>query len=163
MKPVLFLDIDGVLTSWANAVANPSTGSTLTDPQLDRACVARVNRIVAETGCEVVVCSTLRRQPRARVALTRVLREFGATFDVEDVTPYIPRAPRGNEIAAWIDANHFTGPFAVLDDSSLNRADGKDYTIAPDVFRRWVKPWTDKGVTDAEADQCIALLKEPIS
>lgn len=87
MNPVLFLDIDGVLTSDANYAANPSGGSTMTDPQLDRACVARVNRIVAETDARVVVTSVLRRQPRARSALHWLFRDFGAMFPVFDVTP----------------------------------------------------------------------------
>ncbi len=161
MRPVLFLDVDGVLTSNANYAAHPSTGSTRTDPQLDRACVARVNRIVAETGCDVVVTSVLRRQPRARAVLTWLFRDFGATFSVAGVTPGNDGGARGLEIWAWIVSNGHEYPFAILDDSSIDYANGKSVRIPPILLENFVKTQCHIGLTDEQADRAIALLNGP--
>ncbi len=56
LEPVIFLDIDGVLTSFA------------AHEQLARACVARLNRLFQASGAIVVLTSSWReRFPLARI------------------------------------------------------------------------------------------------
>ena len=99
MKPILFLDIDGVLNS------RHQRGM-----ESDK--VGLLKRILDTTGAEVVLSSTWRRQ---RDNLKRVIQmlycighEMISATPVLDGRDFPPFGPtRGDEIRAWLTEEHF--------------------------------------------------------
>ena len=99
----LFLDIDGCLNhqEWYMS-DDPNRGKGEFDPL----CVARVNRIIKETGAKIILSTSWRTMPDVEDILVSV------GFNREDIigkTPYFagfnryPGVCRGNEIKAWLD------------------------------------------------------------
>jgi hypothetical protein len=82
---------------------------------LDPACIAVLNDIVARGDADVVVSSTL-RYGRSVAELQAMLQAEGFTGRVIDKTPAgSSGAHRGDEIAAWL-ADHAVGGFVIIDD-----------------------------------------------
>jgi len=105
-RRVIFLDIDGVLApirQWHRY------------GDLDPACIAVLNEIVARAGADVVVSSTW-RYGKTVAQLQEMLDAGGFAGRVLDATPIGgPGAERGDEIAAWLVDNAVTG-FVIIDD-----------------------------------------------
>ena len=103
---MIFLDIDGVLApirQWDRY------------GDLDPACIAVLNDIVAEAGADVVVSSTW-RYGKTVAQLQEMLVAGGFAGRVLDTTPIGgPGADRGDEIRAWLADNSVTG-FVIIDD-----------------------------------------------
>ena len=140
---ILFLDIDGVLNSERLVAENEARHATLGDHrcecfsiiyQMDRACVARLNRILAETGAQVVISSSWRRL-LDNATIIKILRSFGFEGAVIGATPDLVNDPewlarhewgrngyehidRGHEIWEWIAAHPEVTHFVILDDCS---------------------------------------------
>jgi len=88
---VLFLDIDGVVN---NEHTRKKFGDFIT---LDPARVALVQRIVRNTGCEIVLSSSWRLFQLGRDEVERNVCKFA------DITPFLRAGtPRGYEIKAWL-------------------------------------------------------------
>jgi hypothetical protein len=164
MKPVLFIDIDGVLNAheWDPAVM---CGQIHADK------VARLNRVLLTTGAEIVVSSAWRyivlRGEMNPMGFEWLLRSHGVLGDrligftgpdtmerqpyTGDPTTWLP-APneRGLQISRWLSEN---GPrqYAVVDDLDLG------ITAAGHPF---VQTVGTVGLTDADADRLIRLLVE---
>jgi hypothetical protein len=103
---VIFLDIDGVLA--------PVAGWDRYG-DLDPGCISLLNELVAASGAEVVVSSTM-RYGRTVAELQEMLEAGGFTGRVLDKTPTETRGlDRGEEIAAWL-AEHAVDGFVILDD-----------------------------------------------
>lgn len=96
-RPVLFLDVDGVLNSATFFAENPPMPVTSVDPKA----VRRIQRVVEATGALVVLSSSWRKQP-------------------EDLTPTLTdrmAAPaRCDEILAWLDEHSEVTQYAIIDD-----------------------------------------------
>lgn len=112
---VLFLDIDGVCNS-AEYMVRLGKQSFWhdTDPEL----VKLVRRIITETKCDVVLCSTWRLYPEAREVVKRDVCHF------IDVTKDMQRGAkwgvveRGHEVQEWLDRHPAVTQYAILDDNS---------------------------------------------
>lgn len=130
MKPLVFLDFDGVLNyrDWLYDVVHQRSDSDDEHRKLHPEMVARVNRIVKEAGAEVVISSTW-RMGFSLAELNGFLRTVGFEKDAMATTPYRSFHPtRGAEIQAWLDAHGGAGqeapgfgwgaPFVILDDDS---------------------------------------------
>lgn len=156
MRPVLFLDFDGVLNTRSGRIAN---GIEHICPQR----VELVNQIVERTGCAVVVSSTWRLlfSPKPLFdlqqieAMQQILDAAGAKFAVYGVTPTIENSPRwptrGDEIQKWLDDRpEETGPFASVDDE------------APmgHLEHRCVRTNDQDGLTQAHVERLVTLLTE---
>ena len=102
---ILFLDVDGVLNSHKTGGRYP----------LKKNCLRRLQRIVEETSCEIVLSSTWRLDEYAFKRLCTVLSYRG--IRILDKTIRIPSGPRGLEIAEWLHRNP-TEKYAILDDDS---------------------------------------------
>lgn len=111
---ILFLDVDGVLNSH-------KTGGRYA---LKRACLKRLEKIVKETGCDIVLSSTWRKDAYALKRLRRVLK-YRNIF-IKDITPDfsdVHHLVRGDEIHEWM-VRHLTRAewgtikIAILDDDS---------------------------------------------
>ena len=117
---IIFTDVDGVLncskTTRRLACSNEFTF-------VDTRKVLRLRDIVERTGAKLVLSSTWRlgAMPDAFYLEREALRELAAEFRRLrcplwfDVTPYLPRAKRWQEINAWL-MNHDTDDFIILDD-----------------------------------------------
>ena len=102
---VLFLDIDGVVN---NEHTRRKFGHLIT---LDPARVALVQRIVRNTGCEIVLSSSWRLFQNCRDELERKICKFA------DITPIL-HAPRGYEIKVWLTRHPEIEHYAILDDAA---------------------------------------------
>lgn len=105
---LLFLDIDGVCNC-ATTFQQPGGDRLYV---IDPAMADRVKRIVAETGCKVVLSSTWRHGEDGR----NVVKE--KVVDFIGVTRSIGRGFRGDEVNDWIKRNPGMTNYAILDDSS---------------------------------------------
>ena len=101
---VLFLDIDGV-------VNNKRTKENFKSfTAIDPAMAALVQRIVQNTGCEIVLSSSWRLFQNSRDELERKICKFA------DITPIL-HAPRGYEIKVWLTLHPEIEHYAILDDA----------------------------------------------
>lgn len=114
---ILFLDCDGVLNS-QQTFSRQYGESDPIDPEM----IDRVRRIIAETGCKIVLSSTWRMNDKA----TRKVNSF---IPIMGKTPYIPKlggseaCERGYEIKSWLNRQALKSDFvvsnyAILDDSN---------------------------------------------
>lgn len=114
MKPILFLDVDGVLNRCGKSAQGLETDK-----------VELLGRIVAAANPYIVVSSTWRISERYLGRLKAVLFSLNARF--AGVTPYhndrteggiFFAKSRGNEIQEWLDTHGTPDKFVILDDDS---------------------------------------------
>lgn len=162
--PFLFLDIDGVLNSHEYAKARQARGEK--GPLgIDPTAVAHLQRVVDETGCQIVLSSTWRLGPPG--TLSDVRGELIAA-GMRHPCPLIDRTPdltaqhrpgsdlwmaskRGDEVKWWLDRMGYTGPYVCIDDDS-------DFLPSQPL----VKTTFNTGMLAEHADQCIAFLRGAI-
>lgn len=151
---VIFLDFDGVLNSNAFLRAlppndNPNRAEAMTSARMiDPLAVARLQRIVAATGAEVVISSTWRLYRRIH-ELGALLQGHGFKGWPYDLTPAkFSSLPRATEIDMWLEESDETVTgFVVLDDDRLAWIEGHTVLTDPEV-----------GLTDADVEKAIAIL-----
>lgn len=141
---VLFLDIDGVLNCerWFRSpeyriarnrfkerklvASNEEIGNELWATHIDPTALALLKSIIAELSLSVVLSSTWRMLASGCLALEKAGLSFiGKTPELN--------TPRGREIQHWLDANRFSGTFAILDD------DGDMEHLMPTLIQTSVK------------------------
>jgi hypothetical protein len=127
---ILFLDIDGVCNcASTNDKHGPFVGI---DPDM----AARVKKIIAETGCEVVLSSMWRLGPGSRREVRDKVCEF------IDITPDLRGKIRGEEVRAWLDKHPEIIRHAILDDDS-------DFLVGQPLFKTtWEKGLTEEIMND---------------
>lgn len=107
IRPLIFLDIDGVLNNHATIAASKGSDSSL--HSIDPACQARLQAFIDETQAEVVLSSTWRLFDNAREALRDIgLSWIGMTPDLNrlpDANGLWTEKPRSSEILAWLHAH----------------------------------------------------------
>lgn len=138
---VIFLDIDGVLApvrQWDRY------------GDLDPACIAVLNEIVAQGGADVVVSSTW-RHARTVTQLQALLDADGFSGRVLDKTPTIaPGATRGEEIAAWL-ARHVIHGLVIID----------DHADMGELRSHLVQTHPAHGLQPGDVARAVALLRMP--
>lgn len=135
---LLFLDVDGVLNSH-------KTGGLYA---LKRPCLKRLEKIVKETGCEIVLSSTWRKDEYALKRLKRVLQYRG--IKIKDVTPVDPKGFRGEEVRLKM-IEYMPDKVAILDDDS----DFYDYQL-----KYFFQTDGEYGMTDTIAYRVIQHLNQ---
>lgn len=103
---VLFLDVDGVLNT-----SKSRSLFSLSKPRL-----RLLEEIVKDSGCEIVLSSTWRKDKEAFKHLTHVLSY--RDLKIIGVTPVIHNKIRGEEIAAYLAEHPDVTKYAILDDNS---------------------------------------------
>lgn len=105
---VLFLDVDGVLNSL-------NSGGMYA---LKRLCLKRLENIVKDTGCKIVLSSTWRKDEYALKRLKRVLKYRG--LEIYGTTPIHEKGFRGEEINWWLrnQDGDIGIDYAIVDDNS---------------------------------------------
>ena len=147
MNKVLFLDVDGVLNNgeWAFNMHRQGVyvyrDDLLYEPSLEQ-----LRRIVQVTGALIVVSSAWRQIPTCYQHLREWLEKYG--MEIYDKTPYVG-GDRGDDISAWFKRNPGDWQYAILDDD-YDMGDHIDHLVRTDF---------DLGLTEREADRCIALLQ----
>lgn len=105
MRPVIFLDFDGVLncesTDWSVR-------------EIDHSRVVILNDLVRRTNAYVVLSSSWRSSPD----WMDFPRQYGFEFNFLDRTPRMHGKPRGYEIYSWLKKNRDLKNYAILDDDS---------------------------------------------
>jgi hypothetical protein len=167
---LIFLDIDGVLNGHdAHRHPNGYCG-------IDPACVYRLNRIVAETGADLVISSAWRYLLHSSMVLAgfhHMMRTYGLdrSVRIRGITcadEFIP--DRGPQIRYYLDTRPAVDHAAV--ESYVILDDGSDEAPHPPATKplteslvehheRGVIVFTDGavGLTDADADRAIAILR----
>jgi HAD domain in Swiss Army Knife RNA repair proteins len=114
---------------------------------LDPACIAVLNEIVARAQADVVVSSTL-RYGRSVAELQAMLDAQGFVGRVIDKTPTgAAGADRGEEIAAWL-ATHPVSGFVIID----------DHEDMGELRGHLVQTHPARGLQAADAQRAIVIL-----
>lgn len=165
MKPILFLDIDGVLNSIAYAIRTKIKGIW----GLDAPCVKKLQRIVDETNCDIVIMSTWRR-----IHTLEEISDMLVAAGMRSPVPIIGKTPvnshvgrlqtdcklvRGHEVDAWL--NNKDNEYRVFYDTAHTRHvryccldDDIDFLS----FQPLVRTNIEVGLTNDDVDNCIARL-----
>lgn len=161
-NPIIFLDIDGVLSSdkYANRYSLEEWENlSYLERHIDNEAVELINYICDKTNAQVVISSTW-RYGRTVEQLQQVLNDRGGTFKVIDKTPEHDIRYRGYEIDAWISKNRSkdeNGDYFKLTNYAILDDDIGDMLLKQkdNVFE------TDRrvGITKIDADKIIAHLK----
>lgn len=150
MKPIVFLDFDGVLNSSVFLGARHRAGDDSID-QIDPEAVARLSRIVSASGADVVISSTW-RLAFTLADLRGRLNAHGFTGRVIDRTPNLPDEDRAAEILAWLADPPRDRPetFVIVDDDG----DAGLRELAPHFVR------TDftHGLQDRHVERALRIL-----
>ena len=152
---VIFVDVDGVLNC---ATTTKRLACSHEFPLVDTRKVLRLRDIVERTGAKLVLSSTWRlgALPGSFYLEREALRELAAEFRRVrcplwfDVTPYLPRAKRWQEINAWL-MNHDTDDFIILDDVRVELNPFEDKLVLTDPR---------EGLTKERAELAIQMLGE---
>jgi hypothetical protein len=185
---VIFLDIDGVLNSqdWyvyrRDAVEMDSINAQYPFYEFDPRAVERLNRIIRETECKIVVSSSWRSGETIE-SLQKLFDQVGIIGEVIGLTPHLwctkpyedmdgYRMPRGCEIDWWLD-NH--GDFQRINWSKEEqikyegKSKVKNYIILDDDSdmlygqrEHFIKTPNPTGLTDELADQAIEILNKAL-
>lgn len=125
MKPILFLDIDGVLnhSEWVrktgeHRLMNPYLSREELDVlEIDPAAVEILNRIIEASGA-VVVISSAWRLIRTLEEIDRALKARGFKGEIVGKTPSDRDRCRGDEIRQYLDDLEACPVFAIIDDDT---------------------------------------------
>jgi len=156
VKPLLFLDIDGVLNSVQYYVKVHEQHARYGQGiySLDPAALVILERIVCETDCDIVLMSTWRRiHSVPRVIELFKLQGYDGDPPIIGITPISREfnVRRGNEVAQYLSSQPFQGSlirYVCLDDDS-------DFF----AYQNLVQCSNEYGLTEFEADRVIELLK----
>lgn len=157
MTPIIFLDVDGVLNHYGQFAPHPS-GLLLSMRDrfpLDPACVARVLRLVSETGADVVLSSTWRRD--ANTGSLAALRAAGISWIAS--TPILGGCPRRDEIYLALQTldMHGARPVIVIDDGIDASLKGHDRFRNRGQRRHlFIHTSMERGITDEQVDGALA-------
>lgn len=154
---VVFLDIDGVLVTVETVRKNLHYGEESFNPFHPEA-VRQLNRVLEETGAEIVVSSSWRCDGPRWDALMDHFAAQGVCRRPIGRTPFLERksgggvwvaVQRGEEIKAWLSQD--VEAYAVVDDDS-------DMDAVRDHFVHVKNGMYRGGLGPAHAEQMIALL-----
>lgn len=178
---IIFLDFDGVLNSenWYKILREkPDQEERYPLDEFDPSAIWRLNKIVQETGAQVVVSSTWRKG-REIDELQSILDEAGFMGKVFDKTPVLRdmvgnsyTVPRGCEIDYWLKNS---GKFQRINwsidvqEAHLEKSIVKNYIILDDDSdmlynqkEHYIKISTLTGLTDENVNNAISILNTPL-
>jgi hypothetical protein len=144
---IIFLDIDGVMNTQTSMMEAAEQEKPLL---LDRACVARLQKLVERTGADLVLSSVWRLSPGGLGFIARALVAAGwqGRPPLIGRTPRLFQKQRGDEIAEWVTDNGPIEAMVILDDDS-------DMSV---LMHKLVQCNYVVGLTDVEVEKAAALL-----
>lgn len=154
MRPVIFLDIDGVVVTPASLEAGGPRNA-------DARCVANLNALVETADAEVVISSSWRlRHSLDMIRQTLCAAGFRWPERVIDTTVHlhyrvergvtVGRAERADEIRTWLAHNH-RDRFVVLDDEWDAEIEG-----------HFVRTSYDDGVGERDVELALSILQKTV-
>lgn len=123
MKPILFLDFDGVVETiyWEkddNGVWSYNVHKSGRKELSNKQAIGWLNELYKEIPYDIVVSSTWRIGMTLGQLQELIINSgFNPDIKVIGVTPVL-YLQRGLEIQQWIDDNNFQGKFIIIDDDS---------------------------------------------
>ena len=158
-RPIVFLDIDGVLNSkqwYAQAASRkdernsqPSTDRSLLERSIDPTCIQRLNRLLQHAGAVVIVSSSWRKKHQLS-EIVSIIEARGFCGEVIGVTPSDDGTlSRGGEIATWLKKNVPRGVAYVAVDDEVETGLPTEVVV---VTSR------DTGLTDEDVERAIRIL-----
>lgn len=163
---IIFIDIDGTL----NGEHRHPNGYCGMDPE----CVYRLNRIVRETGARLVLSSAWRYMVRPGTMGLKGFHCLLMTYGLDRKAKLVGCTPRdeavigrGPQISRWLHdwtARRRAPAYVVLDNGSdVPPLSPETMTLSESLSAyhadRWVKTASHLGLTDADADRAIAILR----
>lgn len=141
LRPIIFLDIDGVL----NTATHIHEWSITMHPEF----VQRIRNVCEEYDADIVVSSAWRIGTEHRKATKFMLMNLGIRFlRIRDRTCSMSgQYVRGDEIKAWL-TEHGERPYVIVDDSTDMLDEQKPY---------FVNTTWEQGFTAAKADEMRAV------
>ena len=159
MIKYIFLDIDGVLNSIEYYKEKPQheRWKELKDKldkhiawgvcNIDPKAVKLLNKLVNETGAQIVVSSSW----RGDIALQTIFSLSGIEKPIYGETPRLTSGFRGQEIKLWLEKQSKPYKFVIIDDDSDMFDDQKPYFIHTDY---------KFGLTKSDVAKAIKILNE---
>ena len=163
MKPIVFLDFDGVLNSWtwlgSQGVREPTKASHEVRARVgfDPKTIRRLNKLLKRTSSSIVVSSAWRKRLSVD-GLQDLLSSQGLRGEVIGRTPEIP-GPRAREIARWLRLIGLR-PYVVLDDNATGMGTIRNKAFSGVRDPRFVLTDIHKGLQDRQLEQAAELLEE---
>ena len=126
MKPLIFLDIDGVLNSARSAIAHITRSTAYVSfqdrvaDQLDPVAVLMMARVCRETEADIVISSTWRKFTTIPTFIEVFARYGWENAPVIGLTPITSKGYRGTEVKMFLEQNQdLKGrPYVCIDDDS---------------------------------------------
>jgi hypothetical protein len=131
IKPIIFLDVDGVLNT-------PMTWGGRREKGMDADKVERLNALVEELDALIVISSAW-RHAYTLTELKQFLHARGLSNPerIIDITPTIELSRRGEEIKKWFAENGFADtPFVAIDDQwedSFDKHIGREHYVLTSI------------------------------
>lgn len=153
---VIFLDFDGVIK-----IRRSTTGRYYPNNRLSPICVKEFNRIIAETGSNIVISSNWRS---TKDKTERLIRSWGIVGNMMGITPIIANksnntsnstlsfASRGEEIRKWFELQALKGnpfsryKFVIIDDED-DMGEFKPYLVQCHFNYALTKELADKVIS----------------
>lgn len=131
---VIFLDIDGVLNSVQEAIANRGKGGSYDYEGLSRIGVGLLRQLCEVTGAKIVVSSTWRSDGHEAIAGAFAVcgwRDVVFNKTIIGVTPHLPGV-RGKEIQHWLEETPSCDSYVIIDDDSDMLDSQQDHFVKTD-------------------------------
>lgn len=148
MRPIVFLDIDGVLNSRKWAEARMNAGKAPYD-EFDPYNVRALEHIYDKANCSIVLSSSW-RIGSTLLRIERLIRRADWRFAQVPLigqTPIMDTNFRGDEITAWFERSGYQGKFVCLDDD-------EDFLMEHNL----IQTNSDVGLTMDDARRAIEIL-----
>lgn len=98
--------------------------------EFDPLVVKRINDIIDETKCKLVVSSSWRFDEN----LQNIFDEVGFKHKLFDITPYGMGKCRGEEIKQWLDKHENIEKYAIVDDDNDMLKNQRKYFVRTNEF-----------------------------
>lgn len=152
---VLFLDIDGVLNhekhyQWLH-YSGEATSFQKTHPycNFNPVSVKLLNKIIDETGCEIVLSSSWRFDGITKI--NNIFDKVGIKHKIIDVTPSLGSLCRGKEIDKWLSEHPEVTKYVIVDDDTDMEEHQLDFFVNTDA--------NEDGLNKNLTNKIIELLK----
>jgi len=125
MKPIIFLDIEGIIiTQYGLDDALKTKGETHDNDGLAYFCpqaCEHVGRLIEHYDTDVVIISALRNRLKDVETSKKIFKERGLKWNIIDFTPSLKGASHGLEILKWMQNNYIPKKYLILDaDEGIN-------------------------------------------
>lgn len=150
-RPVIFLDIDGVIQSPRYSTAVDECGFVSV---FEPAAMHMVRNLIIKANCHVVISSSWRHGPDDPRELKQIFRccgfkDIANAFHHDWRTKSIDGLTRGHEIAEWLSRHQDIENYLILDD---------DPSMLPEQADHFVQTDSDNGILLAHYDKARTIL-----